>query len=138
MCDILKNAETGPPAASYAMAHPGRRFGVLDCFLIAGMMLCLIGLGTLYFEGLSAAQLGKWHFVSIGTVVDLLGLVIQPAPGSGGLDQHLALASVLQVVRNFPFSISMLVTGFVIAKVADHRIGSNLRRLYAGTEWGCH
>ena len=92
-------------------------------------MLCLIGVGTLYFEGLSAAQLGKWHFVSIGTVVDLVGLVIQPALGSGGLDEH--LAHVLQVVRNSPFSISMIVIGFVIAKVADHRIGSNLRRLYA-------
>jgi hypothetical protein len=117
------------------MAHSGRRFGILDCFLIAGMMLCLIGLGTLYFEGLSAAQLGKWHFVSIGTVVDLFGFVMQPALGSGGLDEH--LAPVLQVVRNSPFSISMIVIGFVIAKVADHRIGSNLRRLYAGTEWGC-
>jgi hypothetical protein len=50
---------------------------------------------------------------------------MQPALGSGGLDEH--LAPVLQVVRNSPFSISMIVIGFVIAKVADHRIGSNLR-----------
>lgn len=106
------------------MTSSDLRFGIRDCLCVAGLMLVVLALIALLFEFLSRLQLGMWSLTSIATVLDHFHVLpVLSTEGVDGLPKSLKLA--MQIVLNFPVSITMFFIGSVIAIIYDHCVYVN-------------